>query len=240
MNGPEKFLWLYMLLVPGELLAQDSFGVFGGLGTYQMDNLKEVNKMKARSLPFKTVGVDNFNPGFYFGTSASFELSENFVLGLNYQYTSTGSRIGQKDYSGYYRYDQIVNGHLIGIEPERIIEENNFITISFSFLTGVIFTGLKMKEKLTVYGENQESSESFAAISIPFYPAVKLSVPVTTFISGTISLGYLYDSGGKVHLKGNKDAVIGINNSPLKTGWNGFRITAGVKFKFNNSKTDSS
>ena len=36
-----------MLLVPGELLAQDSFGVFGGLGTYQMDNLKEVNKMKA-------------------------------------------------------------------------------------------------------------------------------------------------------------------------------------------------
>jgi hypothetical protein len=51
--------------------------------------------------------------------------------------------------------------------------------------------------------------------------------------SGTISLGYMYDTGGKVHLKNDKDAVIRINDSKVETGWTGLRITAGLRFDFN-------
>jgi len=222
-----------MLLVPAELLSQVSFGVFGGLGTYRMDNLKEINRMQAKSLPIETIKVDNFNPGFYLGTSANLELSGNFVLGLSYQYNTTGSRIGQKDYSGYYAYDQIVNGHFIGIEPETIIGVNNFMTASVSMVTGVSFTNLEMRETISISEQKQVNSESFTAASVYLYPAVKLFIPAFKMISGTISLGYLYDTGGKVHLKGNKDAVIGINDSPVETGWTGLRITAGLRFDFN-------
>lgn len=233
MKGLEKYILLIMLLIPIEGLPQVSFGVFGGLGTYKMDNLKEINKLQATSLPIKTVTVDNFNPGFYIGTSANLELSGQFVLGLSYQYNTTGSRIGQKDYSGYYAYDQIVNGHFIGIEPETIIGSNNFMTASVSIVTGVSFTNLKMSETLSISEQKQVSSESFAAASVYLYPAVKLCIPAFKMISGTVSLGYLYDIGGKVHIKGNKDAVIGINDSPVETGWTGLRITAGLRFDFN-------
>lgn len=233
MKGLEKYILLFMLLIPIEVLSQVSFGVFGGLGTYKMDNLKEINKLHAKSLPIETVTVDNFNPGFYIGTSANLELSGELILGLSYQYNTTGSRIGQKDYSGYYAYDQIVNGHFIGIEPETIIGANNFMTASVSIVTGVSFTNLRMIETISIAEQKQVNSESFAAASVYLYPAVKLCIPAFKIISGTVSLGYLYDTGGKVHLKGNKDAVIGINDSPVETGWTGLRITAGLRFDFN-------
>jgi hypothetical protein len=237
MKGPEKYILLIMLLIPVEALPQSSFGVLGGLGTYNMDDLREINKQQANSLPIETVSVDNFNPGFYLGASLNFKLSGQFVIGVIYNYNSTGSRIGQKDYSGYYAYDQIVNGHLIGIRPERIIEKNNSFSVSLSIATGLIFTGMKIRETLSVSHYKEEDSESFTAVSVPFYPEVKISIPVINKLSGTVSLGYLIDSEGKVHLKGNKDAVIGINNAPVKTAWTGLRITGGLIFEFNQSKT---
>jgi hypothetical protein len=233
MKRPEYYILLIMLIIPVEVIPQASFGVFGGLGTYKMDNLKEINNLQAMSLPIKPVTVDNFNPGLYLGASFNNKLSKYLLFGLNYQFNSTGSRIGQKDYSGYYAYDQIVNGYFFGIEPEVIIKKTNSIMISVSIVTGTSFTSLEIKEVISISGQEEKNSESFTAVSFPLYPAVKLSKPFSNNISGTVSLGYLYDTGGVFHLEGQKNAIIRINDIPVKTGWTGFRITAGLRFYFN-------
>jgi hypothetical protein len=232
MKGFVKFILLFMFFIPADLSAQVSFGIFGGLGTYSMSDLKEINRMQAESLPIETVKVDNFNPGFYIGTSVNLEIYGIYCLGLHYQFNSTGSRIGQKDYSGYYAFDQIVNGHFLGIEAEEVIEENKFMTVSLSMITDVGFTNLEMRETISVSEQKQKESELFTATSFCLYPNVKFCIPVYKLISGNFALGFQYDSGGKVHLKGNKNAILGINDSPVKTGWTGLRITTGLRFDF--------
>ncbi len=226
------YIFLAFIITPFQLKSQVSFDFYGGLASYTMSDLKEVNSQTIKSMPFQVITVDNFNPGPFIGTSLSLKISGQHLLGLHYQYNTTGSRIGQKDYSGYYTYDQITNGHLIGIKPETIIEQNNLFTLSLSIMTGVIITRLKMKEQFSVNDVLLEDSLFLVAHSVPVYPSLKLSIPVIDILSGTITLGYLYDTGGKLHRDGNRYAVYGINGNPVKTGWTGFRITAGASLKF--------
>jgi hypothetical protein len=232
MKGFAKLILLFMFLIPADLSAQVSFGIFGGLGTYKMDKLKEINRMQAESLPIETVKVNNFNPGIYIGASANLEISRSFSVGLNYHFNSTGSRIGQKDYSGFYAFDQIVNGHFLGLEAVTFIEENKFLTASLSMISGACFTHLEMRETISVSEQRHEDSELFTATSFYLYPNVKFCIPVYKIISVNFALGLLYDSGGKIHLKGNKNAVLGLNESPVKTGWTGLRVTTGLRFDF--------
>ncbi len=227
-----------LFVIPVEVLSQISFSVYGGLATYEMGNLKEINKRQATSLPIESVKINNFDPGLYLGASVNLRLTRQLSLGLNYQHNSTGSRLGQRDYSGFYAFDQIVTNRLIGMEPEIIIEQHSFARISISLMTGISVTSLEMKEKLSVYNLQEESSKSFTAASVPLYGGLKLYLPVFDFVSGTVALGYLHDTGGKFHLKGYKNAIISINNQPVKTGWSGIRINAGIIFSLDQVKTN--
>jgi hypothetical protein len=194
-----------------------------------MGQLKELNKLTAKALPFDVKTVNNFDPGFYFGTSFEARLFSNIMLGISYQFNTTGSRIGLKDYSGYYTFDQIVNGHLLGIEPEVIIDENKKYRISFSILTGALFTAVNTNETIAVAGDEEQVSKNLSAFSVPVYPSLKLSVPFIDWMEGSFSLGYLFDTGGKVHLKDNKDAFLIVDNKYVKTEWSGWRIALGLK-----------
>ena len=225
--------WLILLLIPVDIFPQVSYSLYVGVGTYGMADLKEINRQQALNLPIETIKVDNFNPGFFPGISANTELSEYLSLGFYYQYYTTGSRIGQRDYSGYYAFDQIVNGHFISLAPEFLIEESDFISVSFVLQAGFIFSSMKIKETLSLSGQTQSDSETFAAGSFSVLPEVKACIPVYKMISGIASIGYFYDSGGKIHLKGNHKAVVHLNDSPVKSGWSGFRVSLGIRFDFN-------
>jgi len=230
MNMKKLFLLILYFNVLFHMSAQSqvSFQVYGGLATYKMDGLKEFNELVGESVPFDISNVDNFDPGFYFGASAHTALFSNLMLGLSYQYNTTGSRIGIKDYSGYYNFDQIVNGHLLGIEPGVIMTETSKYRLIFTIMSGALFTLVKTEEVLSVSGQKEEDQEYMSAFSIPVYPSINLYVPVNDLISGYFSAGYLVDTGGKVHLKGNRDAFLNIGGYPVKTGWTGLRISAGL------------
>lgn len=219
-----------LLLVPVSAWSQVSFSAEAGFATYKMDQLKGLNDLQKQSLPFDVQTVDNFNPGIDIGTSAQVKVFSDVLLGICYQYNTTGSRIGLRDYSGYYTFDQIVNGHFLGIGPEWIIDELKEYRISFSIMTGVLLTRIKMKETLSLSGEREQSSEYFSAFSIPVYPALKVSVPFKDWLDGFLTLGYLIDTGGEVHLRSNSSAVLMNGDESVKTEWSGFRITAGLRF----------
>jgi hypothetical protein len=194
-----------------------------------MDGLKELNTLVEESVPFDVSIVDNFDPGFYFGASAHTALFSNLIVGLSYQYNTTGSRFGIKDYSGYYNFDQIVNGHLLGIESGVIMTETPKYRLIFTIMSGALFTTIKTEEVLSVSGQTEEDQEYMSAFSIPVYPSINLAFPVKDFIYGFFSAGYLVDTGGKVHYKGNRDAVVIISGNPVETGWTGLRISAGLQ-----------
>ena len=84
--------------------SQVSFRVYGGLATFKMDDLKDLNALVEESVPFDISNVDNFDPGFYFGASAHTALFSNLIVGLSYQYSTTGSRIGHKGLFGILQF----------------------------------------------------------------------------------------------------------------------------------------
>jgi hypothetical protein len=227
-----------VVLFPVSVHSQVSFSAFGGFATYKMAQLKEFNEVIKETLPFDVGTVDNFKPGFYFGASAQAVPFSNLLFGLRYQFNTTGSRIGTKDYSGYYSFDQIVNGHLIGIEPGVIMTETAKYRLTLTIMSGALFTNIKSKETLSISGEKEESSENLSAFSIPVYPSLTLSIPVIDLISVCFSAGYLIDTGGKVHLKGNSNAVLMTGENIVKTGWNGLRINAGLKLNLISRQTN--
>ena len=227
---------VFAVLLSYSVNAQDSppkvyFTAFSGIATYKMDPLKKLNELTEENLPFPVRKINNFDPGFYLGGILQIPLFYNIELCLRYQYNTTGSRIGQKDYSGYYTFDQIVNGHLLGIEPEIIIDEKEHHRVSFSIMSGALFTTVKTEETLEVSGDKEQDSEYLSAFSVPVYPSLKLSVPVIIdWITGSFSLGYLFDTGGKVHLKDNRDAILMVDDKYIRTEWSGWRIALGLKF----------
>ena len=228
-------IFIFAFILPGITLGQTTFGklglsLFTGYASYKMDMLKEVNQYMEESLPFEVKTVNNFDPGFYFGATIQTGILHRVSLGLVFQYHTTGSRIGQKDYSGSYTFNQIANGYLAGIKPEISILDSKSFNLSASVTSGLLFTGLKMSESLVLFEIENNNSESLSALSVAIYPAINFSVPVTSKFIWFLSSGRMFDTGGKVHLSDNKDAILKINENEVKTGWSGWRISTGLKF----------
>ncbi len=228
-----KFLFVVILIFrisAGAQTRQDllDVSVQAGFGNYSMEQLKALNDYNESFLPFTVNMVDNFDPGFHFGGSVQTTIHQKIRVGIFYQYYTTGSRQGLKDYSGYYAFDQILNGHLIGLEPGYIILDRNSFRISAVVQAGVLFTGMEMIETLELMGYETSNSEKLSAVSYSFTPAVKVTLPVYYKISCFAYAGRMFDTGGYLHLSDNKDAVLQVNDEKVKTGWSGWRIVVGA------------
>jgi hypothetical protein len=208
-----------------------TFNLYSGYCTFGMDLLKRINEFSADEIPFQVNTIDNFDPGFYFGFSVQTRVSQNFYLGIHYQYYSTGSRIGQKDYSGYYAFDQIITGRFLGAEPGAVILKKPFVELSSSLQVGIVFSEMVMNETLTVQELDESTSQDLSATSLVLLPSIKAAVPFLTFASFFISPGGMIDLGGKLHRPGDRDAVLYFANKQTRTGWGGLRISAGISIR---------
>jgi len=228
-------IFILSALLPGIASGQMASGKldatgYAGYATYKMEMLKELNQSVEESLPFEVKSVNNFDPAFYFGAAVQSRLSHIFSVGLVFQYHTTGSRIGQKDYSGSYTFDQIANCYLAAVRAEISILDKKSYTLSASVTSGALFTGLDIYESFILFETENNTSATFSAVSAAIYPAANFSVPVTHRFIWFLSLGRMFDTGGKVHLSDNKDAVLKVNEKTVNTGWSGWSISSGLKF----------
>jgi hypothetical protein len=51
-----------------------------------------------------------------------------------------------------------------------------------------------------------------------------------------VNLGYMIDYSKKLHLEGDKDMVLGVNNQEVKPQWTGLRLGLQVSYLFKESK----
>ena len=123
-----------------------------GLGSYKMNDLKELNDMVLESLPFDSKITENFPAYFYYKPSLILSFNKFINFGIVWSFQSTGSRVSRTDYSGEYLYDMKIRASSPGLLIEFYYPIDKF-RISFSNEFGINYSKLNLKEYLRVYSE---------------------------------------------------------------------------------------
>jgi opacity protein-like surface antigen len=197
-------------------------GFSTGKVDYDTRRLKSFNESISRRLPFENALTDNFPVTPYVGIEAGYNF-KTFFTGVSYAFNSTGSRLTVTDYSGSYYFDLIQNGHLVSVTPGSFIEIANNLKVYFVCDVGAIFSALIMNER-AYFTDIGELSELYDFKSRSFFarPHVRLSYEFFFFKVG-LSAGYLLDSQGFFHLKGDRDRILRDHrNENVISDWNGF------------------
>jgi hypothetical protein len=197
----------------------------GGFGGYSFEKLSDINDAVINQLPFEAAVIDNFPDRFYFGGVALIRVANWYWAGPSYQFHSTGSRVGAKDYSGSYHFDQILSAHQLGLENEIRISKSTKPAVFLDIGGGVNFSTWKTEEVLEISGETDEDRSEYVAVKPYVLPSFKVSYPVYKNFTVAAQAGYLFDLGGKYHLSGNKDY-----QSTLKIPWSGYRFSLGLEY----------
>jgi hypothetical protein len=150
-----------------------------------------------------------------------------------WDYTSTGSRIHYRDYSGEIRTDQLLSRRAFGLHIETKTHPQSKLTFiifsQFSFRRSF----LEIKEKIRVFDQESGNTAEFVASGIGIVPGVAGQLQVAPIILRA-ELGFDYLSINQpFHLKGNEEAVLrNPDGSKVRAVWNGIRpgVTVGIAF----------
>lgn len=234
MNHLKYFILLVFLVCFGQnLLAQETqlkdfkFGVNFGYAFYFEGELEKLNNQVVSALPFDVQTIDNFPPYYCYGIYVMNKMGKKWALGPVYSYYSTGSRLGAKDYSGSYSFDQVLSAHSLGIQMELLISEKEKSVIFFETIAGAQFANWEMDEKLIVGEIKELDSQKLKAVKPFIYPGFKFSWELLQNLSLYVKGGVSLDLAGKFYLEGNPKA-----KSDTKVNFSGPRITVGIEYGY--------
>jgi len=86
-------------------------GLTLGAAYMPQSELRDINRQVEGDLPFAVKTINNFPPYFCYGGYILSQVSPRFAIGPGYWFYTTGSRLGARDYSGSYSFDQILTAH---------------------------------------------------------------------------------------------------------------------------------
>ncbi|MCP4178713.1 MAG: hypothetical protein GY756_13190 [bacterium] len=202
-------------------------GLMGGLGKYIQSDLKTINKNVQAQLGFETKLIQDFPMNFYYGGYFLIRSGNKTYIGANYQFHTTGSRMGVKDYSGSYAFDQIISCHSIAFQIEYTLDNSKKLEWCLNAQCGLNISNWKMNEELII-GEEKESLLTELTAVRPFiYPSIKIKYPILNWIYISLSGGFSVDLGGKYNVKDSHSKT-----SVLKAKWTGPRVSLDLGFSF--------
>ncbi len=203
-------------------------GIHSGFSFFVQEDLKSINQEFKKQLPFETEIIDDFKPVLYFGGYSQYELLNRFALGPVYEYHYTGSRLGARDYSGIFSFDQYIKSHQIGMKFSYSLITELQKAFIFELNTGINFTRWKTDSKLEI-GEDgeflQQDKDNFTGKSWNVTPAIKYIYRITTPVSLFGNLAYSFDLARKYTYE--EDKSLDITKAPR---WSGLKVSIGVEF----------
>ena len=203
-------------------------GITTGAAFFNETDLEKINADLVQSMPFKVETIDNFPPYRSFGGYILTPLAEKIWFGLSYQYYTTGSRLGAKDFSASYSFDQIISSHSLGFLADFTLLKIKKAELFFETTAGVHFATWKIEENLNM-GEQIEKSVEQLKATIPFvYPGLKLSYPITKNVGIAVLGGYSLDIYEKYHLESNNKA-----KPDKQASFSGARLSVALEFQLN-------
>jgi len=204
-------------------------GINGGGAWLFQNDLRKINRDTGNMLPFATQTIDDFPPYFTYGGQILVTLSGWLALGPCYQYYTTGSRIGARDYSATYSFDQIISSHSPGLVAEIALAKSPFYSAFFELTGGLNVASWKMEEKL-VAGEEKDSDQRKMSALRPFiYPGFKVAYPLSKSLGIFFKAGYSADLGGKYSLDSYPGGKI-----DQRASFSGIRAMVGLDFMYLN------
>jgi hypothetical protein len=231
---------IYLLLIVNLLFLlrtncnaqQSGFELEFGIGSYNMSNLKELNGYIQQNLGFHTEVTADFPIYPYFKASAFMNVKGNQV-GLAFSFYSTGSRVSASDYSGDYRFENLLNAYVPGIFISTPFTQKGKLGIEGRLEGGAIFTKMENNEYFKLYDTVYiNSTNKFKSVNAYLEPGLKLRYPVYHFICG-IYAGYMIQFGKQgfyVDNRKNSQVLNPATQSVLKPGWDGFRISISLAY----------
>jgi hypothetical protein len=230
MNRVKLSFAVIFLLSPILINSQDlAVGINLGVAKARMNDLKGLNEDILKYLPFDAKQVTAFPLALNYGFSFSSTFAKGVIIGFEYGYFSTGSRISSVDYSGNYKYDNISSYHGIGIILGGDLIKRQSISLNLLMNFGCHFSNLKMHESLKVYEEEIESDYKFISRSAFIKPTVQILYAFQHFKFG-VYMGYNMDMNDKFYLKydQHRKLINPYDEATVKSDWNG--IQCGIHF----------
>ncbi len=202
-------------------------GVSGGIAFFNETDLKKLNTDVISILPFEVQTINDFPSTICYGGYVLTPLNSWFSLGLNYQYYTTGSRLGASDYSGSYSFDQIISAHAPGIHVEILLRQSKYYLFYFEGIAGVQLAKWKLSEK-TKLGDQQQIDNKELNAKKPFiFPRLKIMYPLTDHLGLVATAGYSFDLGGKYRLSDDTQS-----KSTTKVPFSGLKLMIAIECNF--------
>lgn len=216
------------------LHAQISISYSVGYGDYKMNDMSQLLDASLEaiqsSLPAGVSITDNFPAYIIHNLDATYSFNRHEV-GLKGTYMTTGGKIAYADYSGKYYEKLTLNGYRIGAMYRFHFLRTQLGKLPFSIFgevsPAITFTQLKYKALLSlpdynVYETNPEDNVSTNETGFSIQPLIGGQLFITKDLFTSISIGYDFEFGSKLKT----------TNNILRADWSGFRINAGIGYKF--------
>lgn len=213
----------FFLILNTPLFSQDlRIGASAGYSTFFMNELYGNLNSGKEQLPFDAQITSSYPGWISFGGFFEVRATRLSYLGLKYEFNSTGARISRKDYSGEFRYDELLRSHFFCLTESIEVFRSGNILADIQLNPGMIYSNIKTIEDITVSDTTIFSnSQSYHSLSFAGEIRLRFNYSFDSYDAGAY-IGYLYDFGGR--LKNTN------GTSSIKTQWTGLRV--GVIFSY--------
>lgn len=202
-----------------------------GYAASHMKDLKAllVNYERQSDFPLKT--TNNFEPFFSFGGTATIAFRK-WEMGADLTLLSTGGRVHYKDYSGEVGFDILCKSVSFGMIARYTVLEHNKVTGFLSMMLHANSSNVKFNEFFKLGDDNESNTFQAQSVGILATPMLGANYAVTKSFYAGMRLGFSVDTGGGLHAKGNRDAIlVNDNGDQLLTNWSGLKAEVAVGFK---------
>jgi hypothetical protein len=198
-----------------------------------MSNLKHLQNDILNSIHENDINakiIDNYPDAISYQIQYISKIKD-FTLGCFFRFTSTGSRIDYRDYSGRYTFDQTLDHFSFGLINERIpIPSISKRLIQF-VQASLILNSLSFDEYLEIFGDPiTEDSTKFLSTGCGFdigfgYILWYKPFQIRLDIGGHISFNSTF------YLQDNRNAKLYSSKGKVTPNWNGLMIGITIGYK---------
>ncbi|MDT3740294.1 MAG: hypothetical protein RO257_12435 [Candidatus Kapabacteria bacterium] len=150
-------------------------GLQGGYATYDIKSIIDARNKSILSLPFNAKITDDYPENPYFHGEILL-LLHDFELGASLSLISTGTRVYYADYSGEYKFDNVISNFEYGIIIKTPgASETQPFKVQLSGEIGVSSVDIKSTEYLRVFNDSESNSDIFNNKILFFEFGVKLN-----------------------------------------------------------------
>lgn len=204
---------------------QFTLGISSGIAGFSMKDLREFNTLYIKSQPVDARLTDDFPAQPFYTLFLNYKGGTPYYFGAGLHYTTTGSRVSYKDYSGILQYDNILTVLAPSLRAGIILHDKK-ISIAGENDLNYAFSTLKVYETILA----QDGQYHYRSRSIQAEPGIRISLPAGRF-SLSLKAGYLIDGKGKNILKEDSEVYLKTSSGKaVRTDWSGFRLGLSAGF----------